>query len=109
MEKIEIIKKAITESELYSNNQCKVLNLLLDIQLKPSSDGIMGDINDLLAPEINHQKSSQNANSSQFIEDINDRNLLHSLLFSMSFIEVCSPCMTSLFRFFFSFFTRETE
>ena len=31
MEKIEIIKKAITESELYSNNQCKVLNLLLDI------------------------------------------------------------------------------
>jgi len=31
MDKIEIIKKAISESGLYSNNQCKVLNVLLDI------------------------------------------------------------------------------
>lgn len=31
MDKIEIIKKALSESGLYSNNQCKVLNVLLDI------------------------------------------------------------------------------
>lgn len=31
MDKIEMIKEAISDSGLYSNNQCKIVNVLLDI------------------------------------------------------------------------------
>jgi Fe2+ or Zn2+ uptake regulation protein len=31
MDRIEMIKEAITDSGLYSNNQCKIVNVLLDI------------------------------------------------------------------------------
>ena len=31
MDKVEMIKEAINDSGLYSNNQCKIVNVLLDI------------------------------------------------------------------------------
>ena len=33
MNRIEMIKEAISDSGLYSNNQCKIVNVLLDIAI----------------------------------------------------------------------------